>query len=104
PLLPPRARWALPALAGLFAAAAAYVWFKQAFGLAEGGDFVARALIERTILTQALFLAGWLLGGRPPLRRAGAALTALAAARLIWFDMILFNPVGYDQWVGTLPV
>src|SRR6185503_20303773 len=29
---------------------------------------------------------------------------ALAAARLIWFDMILFNPVGYDQWVGTLPV
>ncbi|HEV2816470.1 MAG TPA: DUF2339 domain-containing protein [Allosphingosinicella sp.] len=104
PPLPDRARWLLPAVAGLFGAAAAYVWFKQAFGLAEGGDFVARALIERTIITQALFLAGWLLGGRPALRRAGAALTALAAARLIWFDMILFNPVGYDQWVGTIPV
>jgi len=102
PPLPPRARWVLPAAAGLFAAAAAYAWFKQAFGLAEGGDFVARALIERTIITQALFVAGWLIAGRS--RRAGAALTALAAARLIWFDMILFNPVGYDQWVGTLPV
>ena len=104
PRLPPRARWALPAAAGLFAVAAAYVWFKQAFGLAKGEDFVARALIERTIITQALFLAGWLLGGRPPLRRAGTILTALAAARLIWFDMILFNPVASDQSVGTLPV
>jgi uncharacterized membrane protein len=102
PPLPARARWALPAAAGLFAAAAAYVWFKQAFGLAQGEDFVARALIERTILTQALFVAGWLLAGR--LRLAGTILTALAAARLIWFDMILFNPVRADQWVGTIPV
>jgi uncharacterized membrane protein len=102
PPLPVRARWALPALAGLFAVLALYVWFKQAFGLAEGEDFVARALIERTILTQALFAAGWLLAGR--LRLAGTILTALAAARLIWFDMILFNPAWRDQWVGTVPV
>ena len=91
------ARRALPAVAGLFAVAAAYVWFKQAFGLADEADFVARGLIERTIVTQALFVAGWLLGAgivRPPriepdlARLAGTALTALAAARLIWFDMV----------------
>jgi len=104
PPLPPRMRLVLPAFAGLFAAAAVYLWFKQAFGLTEGSDFVARALIERTIITQFLFLSGWLLGGRPPLRRAGTMLTALAAARLIWFDMLLFNPVANDQSVGTLPV
>jgi len=113
PPLPVRARWALPALAGLFAVLALYVWFKQGFGLAQGEDFVARALIERTILTQALFAAGWLLGAgilrlpgiAPDLaRRTGAALTAIAAARLIWFDMILFNPAWRDQWVGAVPV
>jgi uncharacterized membrane protein len=109
----PRMRWLLPAIAGLFAGAAFYVWFKQAFGLAEGADFVARGLIERTILTQALFAAGWLLGAgivRLPrldagfARRAGAVLTALAAARLIWFDILVFDPAWADQWVGPIPI
>jgi uncharacterized membrane protein len=113
PPLPERARWALPALAGLFAAAAAYVWFKQAFGLTQGDDFVARGLIERTIITQTLFVAGWLLGAgivRPPraapgaVRLAGTILTAIAAARLIWFDILLYNPALAAQWVGTIPV
>jgi len=106
-------RRVLPAVAGLFAAAALYVWFKQAFGLSEGDDFVARAMIERTIVTQALFAAGWLLGAgivRPPRMEAdmarigGTMLTATAAARLIWFDTLLFNPAGSAQSVGPVPV
>ena len=28
----------------------------------------------------------------------------MAAARLIWFDMLLHNPALADQWVGPLPV
>jgi uncharacterized membrane protein len=97
----------------MFAVAAAYVWFKLAFGLADGADFVARGLIERTLITQALFAAGWLLGtGRVRLpgidmdgiRHAGTLLTALAAARLVWFDVLLINPVFTEQWVGALPV
>lgn len=113
PPLPMRARKALPILAGAFAAAALYLWFKQGFGLADPEDFVARGLIERTLITQALFAAGWLLGtGRLKLpriepddvRHAGTLLTALAAARLVWFDILLFNPVLTDQWVGPWPV
>jgi len=113
PPLPLGARRALPAVAGLFAAAALYVWFKQAFGLASNEDFVARGLIERTIIAQALFVAGWLLGARvvrlprvePDLARiAGTALTAFAAARLIWFDMVVHNPAFAEQWVGAMPV
>jgi len=113
PSLPVGARRALPAVAGLFAVAAAYVFFKQGFGLADEADFAARGLIERTIITQALFAAGWLLGAgvvRPPrvepdlARLAGTALTALAAARLIWFDMIMLNPLWQAQHVGKLPV
>jgi uncharacterized membrane protein len=97
----------------LFAVTAAYIWFKQGFGLAGGDDFIARGLIERTIITQALFAAGWLLATgrvRPPrmepetARLGGTILTALAAARLIWFDMLLFNPAWADQWVGPIPL
>jgi len=73
----------------------------------------SRGLIERTIITQALFAAGWLLAAgivRPPrieaelARLGGTMLTIVAAARLIWFDMLLHNPRWSDQWVGTMPV
>ena len=113
PPLPMRARRALPILALIFAVTALYLWFKQAFGLADEADFTARGLIERTLFTQALFVAGWLLGGgrlRLPriepdgARLAGNLLTAFAALRLIWFDIVLFNPVFVEQWVGPLPI
>ena len=113
PPLPLGARRALPALAGLFLIAALYVWFKQAFGLASDEDFAARGMIERTIVTQVLFLLGWLLGTgklRVPriesdlLRQSGTMLTAVAAARLLWFDVLLHNPAWTAQWVGPLPV
>ena len=103
----------LPVAAGLFAAAAFYVWFKQAFGLADEADFIARGLAERTMITQALFAAGWLLGAgivRLPrvapdkARIAATMLTAIAAARLIWFDILLHNPAWVPQWVGPLPL
>ena len=37
-------------------------------------------------------------------RLAGTVLTALATARLVWFDMLIHNPAWADQWVGALPV
>lgn len=113
PPLPLGARHAIPGVAGLFAVAAAYVLFKQAFGLAGDEDFAARGLVERTIITQALFALGWLLGAghvrlprlEPDLvRLGGTLLTAFAAARLIWFDLVAHNPVWRAQWVGELPI
>jgi uncharacterized membrane protein len=101
------------AVAGLFAVLAAYILFKQAFGLSSVPDFVARGFAERTLINQALFVAGWLLcSGRvqiPSLderlrRRAGTLLTALAAARLFWLDILIHNPALADQWVGSLPM
>lgn len=103
----------VPALAAGLAGAAAYVLFKQAFGLSSQADFVARGLAERTLLTQALFLFGWLVcSGRLPVRGldadgrwlAGTLITALAAARLVWFEMLIHNPVLQAQNVGALPV
>jgi len=100
-------------VAAVLGGAAFYVWFKQAFGLASMEDFVARGFLERIILTQALFATGWLLAsGRLRLPRldpamvrlAGTVATALATARLIWFDMLIHNPVLMNQDVGALPV
>jgi uncharacterized membrane protein len=113
PARAPRLRSAPLAAAGPVAVAAAYLLFKQAFGLSSEADFFARGLAERTIVNQFLFLSGWLIcSGRIPVRfldertrwLAGTLLTALAAARLVWFDMLLHNPVLFEQNVGAWPV
>jgi uncharacterized membrane protein len=106
-------RRALLIAAGLFLVASIYIFAKQVFHLESREDFTARGFAERMILTQIVFLAGWLLGGgriRLPwldqvqVRMIGTILTALAAARLVWFDMLVDNPVLVAQRVGTLPV
>jgi uncharacterized membrane protein len=106
-------RPALLAAAAAFAVATAYIAFKQAFGLESRADFVARGFAERTLITQALFAAGWLvctgwlrIGPVEPRQRwiAGVSLTALAAARLVWFDFVVDNPLIVAQSVGPLPV
>jgi uncharacterized membrane protein len=109
----PQLRAAPLAVAGLFAGAAAYILFKQAFGLSSEADFAVRGFAERTIVTQALFVAGWLVcSGRLRVRgldesgrwAAGTLITAIAASRLVWFDMLLHNPLWARQNVGAWPV
>jgi uncharacterized membrane protein len=109
---PARARRLIPWFAGAFALAALYCWYKQAWGL-DKVRWADLGMLERTVLTQALFLAGWLFGsGKLRLPRVtphaarvtGTVLTFVAAARLIWFDIATLNPVRVDQWVGALPV
>jgi uncharacterized membrane protein len=112
-LLGVSARRAVAATAGVFALAALYVWAKQLFAIEDYEEFKALGLAERTAITQALFLLGWLLasgrsifpGVDPKLvARIGAALTLVAALRLIWFDMLLHNPILEPQWVGDWPI
>ncbi|HEX9931496.1 MAG TPA: DUF2339 domain-containing protein, partial [Allosphingosinicella sp.] len=107
-----RTRRALLAVAAGFALATLYILAKQVFAIGTEEEFARKGFAERTAITQALFLIGWLLASwRPRLGRLtvdGAALagaiTFIAALRLIWFDMLLHNPLLYEQWVGTLPV
>jgi uncharacterized membrane protein len=98
--------------AALFCLVAAfYLVFKQAWGLASAQDFVARGFAERLIVTQALFATGWLVCrldlpglGAGERRAIGIAFTAVAAARLLWFDLLIDNPAAVAQSVGSLPV
>lgn len=100
------ARFAGAGAAGL-AMLTLYILYKQLFALGDGADVVARGFAERTLLTQALFFAGWLLARRPRLAALGPvalALTALAAARFAWFDLLILNPVAVTQNVGATPI
>ena len=95
------------AIAGtVFLLGGLWVLAKQIFSLSSAEEFVARGFAERMLITQALFLAGFLLGRakKPGLATTGTALTSLAAGRLIWFDLIVHNPTLSNQWVGTLPL
>jgi uncharacterized membrane protein len=109
----PRLRRGLLGLAALFALAALYILAKQVFAIEDREAFVVSGFAERTAITQSLFALGWLLAGRRlRLRRVepdqlawlGSAITLLAALRLIWFDMLLHNPLLDEQAVGGLPV
>lgn len=94
------------AMAAVLGGVAAYLLFKQLFALREPADFTSRGFAERTLLTQALFFAGWLLAKRPRLlevQRLAFVLTVVAAARFVWFDLLLLNPALVTQNVGAWP-
>ena len=100
------ARFALGA-AALLAGIAGYLAYKRVFAVDTPAEFTSRGFAERTLLTQGLFLAGWLLLRRPRLSwLAGlaAALTVVAAARFAWFDLLLLNPIAAPQNVGAIPL
>jgi len=110
---PAKARRLLIAGIAAFALAALYILAKQGFELRDQEDFERRGFAERTAITQFMFLAGWLLAsgrlrlaglGNERLARIGGVLTFVAALRLVWFDMLLHNPLFDRQWVGTVPV
>jgi uncharacterized membrane protein len=115
PLLggPPRLRRLAAIAAAVLGLAALYVLAKQPFGIASREEFELWGFAERTAITQMLFALGWASSSRrlrlprvdpDHLARLGGAITLVAALRLIWFDMLIHNPLLDPQWVGSLPV
>lgn len=102
------ATYTLLAAAPVLTALAAFVAFKQMFGIDDMTAFIQRGFIERLVLTQLLFAGGACLhryADRHELARIGAwALAALALARFVWFDLLVFNPLLQTQWVGSWPL
>jgi uncharacterized membrane protein len=87
---------------------AAFLWLiaKQPAQIVSPSDFIRIGFAERTALTQLLFLAGWLALQREgrTLRAVGLALAGVALFRVIWFDLLIHNPVIDPQAVGPVPV
>ena len=95
------------------AGVSAFVWLllKQFAEIVSPSDFIRLGFAERAVLTQMLFVLGWAalrqFSARPQwplLRSAGWVLSAIAVFRVIWFDLLIHNPVMDPQAVGPVPV
>lgn len=106
-------RTRLAILAFSSAGVTAFIWLiaKQPAAIDSPSDFVRLGFAERTIFTQMLFVAGVLAlvqaTKRPSwstLYPIGWVLAGVAFLRVIWFDLLLLNPVIRPQMVGSVPV
>lgn len=104
----PALRAGLLTFCGVALVGAGHVVFKQIFAIDSDGAIVAHAFAERVLLTQLLFAAGigalWQRARHPLLRPIALVLLGLAAFRLVWFDLVVFNPALRDQAVGPWPI
>lgn len=91
----------------------AFQWLlaKQVADIVSPSDFIRLGFAERAVFTQALFALGCLALRQfkmrpdwPSLRTAGWLLSAIALFRVVWFDLLVHNPVIDPQMVGPVPV
>ncbi|MEP6868049.1 MAG: DUF2339 domain-containing protein, partial [Novosphingobium sp.] len=81
--------------------------FAAVFGGTSGGDFMTTGLGERLLWCGLLIAAAVILS-----KRAGGAMASLAAPALLltagwhvlWYSLLLHNPLWSEQAVGALPV
>ena len=100
----------LASVAAVWIAILGYGAIKSLFGIDAVAAFEDRGFLERAVVTQSLFALGaaafWMRDrlGRDGLAWAGMILTWTAVARLVWFDLLVFNPMVMPQAVGSWPV
>jgi uncharacterized membrane protein len=99
-----RARSIAMAVAGGTVPLLAYLLLKQPLAIAEPPAFATHGFLERAVIAQALLIAGWALVRTGWLPRVAGLLLALGIARIVWFDLALFNPAGVPQAVGAIPL
>jgi uncharacterized membrane protein len=91
----------------------ACVWLlaKQVAAITSPSDFIRLGFAERAIITQFFFGLGWFVFAQsdkrpalPHLRSAALVLTGIGIFRVIWFDLIVHNPLFDPQAVGPVPI
>jgi uncharacterized membrane protein len=102
----PRVRTGMIGVIAAVSALIVYTLAKQLLRIDTPEAFVARGFLERAVMTQALFAAGFAVLALAPARwvRLGWGVGALATFRLVWFDLIILNPLAVTQDVGSVPV
>lgn len=95
------------------AGVAAFLWLlaKQVADIVSPSDFIRLGFAERAVLTHILFALGWIALRQfrlnsewRSLRAAGLLLYSIALFRVIWFDLLVHNPVMDPQAVGPVPI
>lgn len=75
---------------------------KLPLAIATEPRFESLGFVERALITHALFAAAFLLRTRLP--AIALPLCGLALGRLLWFDLLVLNPLFVAQQVGALPL
>ena len=91
-------------IATALALVALHILAKQVFAIATPPAFIANGFVERALITQALLASAWWLCRTDRAAKLAAALTALALFRIVWFDLLVFNPAIVAQSVGAIPI
>ena len=81
-----------------------YVLAKQPLAIATPERFVSIGFVERALLTQACLAAGWYLLRSRRFPSLATILLGLGLLRLVWFDLLIFNPAIEAQAVGAIPL
>jgi uncharacterized membrane protein len=99
-------RRTLGVIAAAYAGLVLYSLAKLPLGIATDAQFVANGFLERAAITQAIFAVaiGVLIKAPAAWRPAAFGLISIAVARVLWFDLVILNPLWVGQAVGDLPV
>ncbi len=83
-----------------------YLLVKQIYGIASEEEFVKNGFFTRAIITQACFIIGMALIELTDVstHKFAKVLLLLGAFRMVWYDLLLLNPVFVTQSVGQTPV
>jgi uncharacterized membrane protein len=104
--LHPKVREVAYGVAAIAFAAVLYALAKQPLAISDEQRFLELGFAERAVLTQMLMIAGLALLWRGPegWRRWALLAFGTGLARLVWFDLVIVNPLIVPQQVGALPV
>lgn len=102
----PPVRLTLAAICAAYAGLLAYSLAKLPLSIADESQFVALGFIERAAITQAVLALAVALLFRAPQgwRPAALALLGLGIGRVVWFDLVILNPLLVGQEVGGRPI
>jgi uncharacterized membrane protein len=87
-----------------------YYLIRHAFQIQENVFSVHSSFLERTTLTNIFFLYGlgclWLGSrfNRNAVSLSGIGLTVLSLIRILFLDLLVYNPLWSDQYIGYIPV
>lgn len=81
-----------------------YALAKQVLAIATPERFFTVGFLERALLTQACLAAGWYLLRSRHFPSLAAVLLGIGLLRLVWFDLLIFNPALQAQAVGSIPL
>lgn len=106
-----RTRQLVVIVGGAGVAACFWLLAKQIGNIVSPSDFIRLGFVERAVITQVFFGLGWFAFAQsdkrpewPYLCKVALILCVVGIFRVIWFDLVILNPLFDPQSVGPVPI